>query len=83
MLFNVFLVGLIVLFIICYIINKESKELYDTKESTKKAFVITSWKPFKMEKQDFPYVELVKNPNGEYYNNARKKKKVIVTFISV
>ncbi len=83
MLFNVFLIGLFVLFLICYVIYKESKDLYDTKEATKKAFVITSWKPFKMEKQDFPYVELVKSPNGKYYNNARKKKEVKVTFISV
>ena len=51
MLFNVFLVGVFILFLICYVINKESKELYDTKEATKKAFVITSWKPFKMEKK--------------------------------
>ena len=53
MLFNVFLVGVFILFLICYVINKESKELYDTKEATKKAFVITSWKPFKMEKKIF------------------------------
>ena len=37
MLFNVFLVGVFILFLICYVINKESKELYDTKEATKKA----------------------------------------------
>ena len=81
MLFNVFLVGVFILFLICYVINKESKELYDTKESTKKAFVITSWKPFKMEKQDFPYIELVKSSNGKYHNNGRRKKLKLLLFL--
>ena len=83
MLFNVFLVGVFILFLICYVINKESKELYDTKEATKKAFVITPWKPFKMEKKDFPYIKLVKSSNGKYHNNGRKKKETKVTFISM